>query len=85
MANGSQIPGEYWDLKTGSQRCKVSIRTLKRWIASGLKYRQPIPHGKILLSPADIEQFLTLRQHPAPALDKLVDDVMQELQQSAKS
>ncbi|MCH8041444.1 MAG: helix-turn-helix domain-containing protein [Nitrospinae bacterium] len=62
----------------------VSPRTLKRWLSQGLPYHQAGPRTKVLIRPADIEKFLTRRQHPTPSLDALVNQTLAELGEKKK-
>jgi hypothetical protein len=58
----------------------VSPRTMKRWMAHGLPYRQERPRAKVLIKPSDIDAFLSRRQVPKPALDVMIEEVLVELQ-----
>jgi len=53
---------------------------MKRWMERGLPYYQPCPRGRILVKPGDIESFLTRQQAPKPELDRMVEEVVEELQ-----
>jgi len=57
----------------------VSVRTLKRWINQGLPFYQAGPRTKVLIRPADIENFLTRQQHQTTSLDALVNETLAEL------
>ena len=58
----------------------VSVKSLKRWFERGLPYYQPCPRGRTLVKPGDIESFLTRQQAAKPELDRMVEEVMGELQ-----
>ena len=79
MGNVSVLTPGYLGITEAAEWAGVSQRTLKRWIARGLPCYQAVPRGKVLLKPADIEQFLTKRQVPRPDLDALVGEVLEEL------
>ncbi len=57
----------------------VSPRTLKRWIALGLPRYQAGPRSKVLIRPSDVEQFLTRQQAQKRDLDKMVNEVIEDL------
>ncbi len=54
----------------------VSRRTMKRWIDQGLPRYQAGARSKVLVRAADIEQFLTRKQSPAPDLNAMVKEVL---------
>ena len=57
----------------------VSIKTVRRWISQGLPRYQEGPRSKVLIRPGDIEQFLTRQQTAKPELDRMVEEVLDEL------
>ncbi len=57
----------------------VSPRTLKRWIALGLPRYQAGRRSKVLIRPSDVEQFLTRQQAQKSGLDKMVNEVIEDL------
>ena len=61
-----------------AEYCRVSPRTLKRWIAAGLPTHQGTARGKLLLRADEIDAFLT-RRSAKPDLGKMVDEVMAEI------
>lgn len=67
----------YFPLRKAATWAGVSLKTLQRWIGRGLPVYQAGPREKVLIRPADIDQFLTRRQQPPVNLDALVDDVLQ--------
>jgi excisionase family DNA binding protein len=69
----------YLSIKDAAAWTSISERTLTRWIARGLPVYQAGPRGKVLIRPPDIDAFLQRRQRPKPDLDRLVDEVMQDL------
>jgi hypothetical protein len=52
---------------------------MKRWIVQGLPVYQAGPRTKVLISPIDIEQFLTRKQTQPVNLKALVDGVLASL------
>ena len=70
---------EFLLLQEGAVFARVSVRTMKRWFLEGLPSYQPVPKGRVLLRRCELEQFITRRSCPQPALDRLVEDVMGEL------
>jgi len=71
-------PG-YLSLKKASQWADVSIKTVQRWIASGLPVYQGCPGGKMLVKPGDIDAFLNRRQVPRVDLNAMVDQTLKEM------
>lgn len=70
-------PG-YLSLKKAAIWSDVSLKTIKRWIASGLPVYQGTEGGKVLVKPQDIDQFLRRRQLPQVDLDALVNETLRE-------
>lgn len=68
----------YLSLAEAASYCKVSPRTLRRWISSGLPAYQGSARGKLLLRMDDIDQFLT-RRSARTDLDELVNGVLAEI------
>ena len=62
----------------------VSSRTVTRWIEHGLPYSQESPGAKVLISPADVEEFLRPKRKAQLDLNAMVQDVMTDLARSAK-
>jgi predicted site-specific integrase-resolvase len=59
----------------------VSVKTIKRWIESGLPKYQAGPRSKVLIRPTDIETFLIKKSLNGSAdLDQLVEGVARDLQ-----
>lgn len=75
---GSLAPG-YLPLADAAGWAGVSVRTMKRWIASGLPVYQAMARGKVLVRPADIDAFLTKQQAPKLDLSRLVNEVTRDL------
>ena len=73
------LPPGFFPLQEAADWAGVSVRTFKRWLSQGLPYHQASPRTKILVRPADIENFLTRHQTAKPSLDLLVDEVAREL------
>jgi predicted site-specific integrase-resolvase len=69
----------FLDIERAAAWSSVSRRTMERWIQRGLRVYQAGPRAKVLIRCRDIEDFLTKRQAPKPALDALVDATMKEL------
>lgn len=69
-------PG-YMSLMAAAAWAGVSPKTLQRWIGRGLPIYQAGLREKVLIRPADIDQFLTRRQQAPINLDALVEDVLQ--------
>ncbi|HKC93294.1 MAG TPA: helix-turn-helix domain-containing protein [Nitrospira sp.] len=63
----------------------VSTATVRRWIQRGLKFCQPVPHGRILIRQDDLDAFLAPRQHPASVLMHSIEEVLKDLQNTAAS
>ena len=57
----------------------VSVKTVKRWIASGLPKYQVGPGSKVLIRPTDIEAYLMRQEANMPNLNALADEVMKQL------
>ncbi len=73
-------PG-FLSLEHAADYADVSVKTIKRWIESGLPKYQAGPRSKVLIRPTDIEQFLLRKESvPHQNLNKMVDDVFRELQ-----
>ena len=70
------------DKQTAAQYACVSVRTLDRWIQSGLPVYRHTPRSKVLLKTADVEAFLMRQQRLHPNLNQLVDDVFATLQKN---
>jgi hypothetical protein len=70
----------YLPLSEAAAWAGVSERTLKRWISRGLPTFQAGPREKVLIRPADIDQFLIRQQAPKPDLDTMVDEVLRSFQ-----
>ena len=68
-------PG-YLPVKQAAVWAGVSPKTLKRWISGGLPHYRGSPRGKVLVRPADIDQFLTRETVPQVDLNRVVDDVV---------
>ena len=66
-------------LEHAAQWSDVSVKTVKRWISQGLPFFQSGPKCVILIDPHDIRTFLHRRVDPQPELDRLVDEVLQDL------
>ena len=71
-------PG-FLSLEHAAQWADVSVRTVKRWIKSGLTKYQVGPGSKVLIRPGDIEGYLTRQQVNPPNMDALVDEVVKGL------
>ncbi len=72
-------PG-FLDIGKAARWASVSEKTISRWLGRGLQFYQEGPRTKILIRPTDLEEFLTRRQAPKPALDMLVEEVIRGLQ-----
>jgi excisionase family DNA binding protein len=59
---------------SAAERCQVSLRTMRRWLRSGLGFHQVAPRGKVLIRPQDLDAFLVRRQ-AASHLDADIDQV----------
>lgn len=66
----------YFPLRKAAAWAGVSLKTLQRWIRRGLPVYQAGPREKVLIRPADIDQFLTRCQQAPVNLDALVSDVL---------
>ena len=75
----SSGPPGYMPLVDAAAWVGVSPRTLKRWIALGLPRFQAGPRSKVLIRPSDVEQFLARQQAQKPDLDKMVNEVIEDL------
>lgn len=56
-------------------RCRISIRSVRRWLSNGLRYRQAQPHSRVLIAVADLEAYLQPRQRGAN-LDSIIDETL---------
>jgi excisionase family DNA binding protein len=63
-------------LREAAKWAGVSPKTLKRWISKGLPRYRVGGRGKVLVRPADIDQFLTKEAVSQFDLDRVVDDVV---------
>jgi hypothetical protein len=80
MADGLAPPQKtMMGLKTLSMLRDVSVRTLHRWIKSGLPHFRQGPRTKILVRPEDIEEFLQRHQHNHIDLDAVVKETAEAL------
>lgn len=70
----------FLSLEHAAQWSDVSVKTVRRWISQGLPRYQEGPRSKVLIRPGDIESFLTRQQVAKPELDRMVDEVLGELQ-----
>lgn len=77
MSSSSPHNPGYLSLVAAAAWAGVSPKTLQRWIGRGLPIHQAGPREKVLIRPADIDQFLTRRQQTPINLDALVNDVLQ--------
>jgi len=71
-------PG-YFPVKKAAAWAGVSPKTLQRWIGRGLPVYQAGPHEKVLVRPADIDQFLTKHEALKVDLDALVEEVVRSV------
>jgi predicted site-specific integrase-resolvase len=71
-------PG-YLPLKQAAVWAGVSARTMKRWVAAGLPSYQAGPRTKVLVRPMDIDQFLTMRKVSPVDIDRLINEVLYDL------
>ena len=78
------MPQGFLALKNAATWAGVSERTMKRWIGQGLAVYQAGPRTKVLISPKDIEQFLTRKQAQPVDLKALVDGVLASLKGNKK-
>ncbi len=69
----------FLSLEHAATYADVSVKTIKRWIESGLPKYQAGPRSKVLIRPSDIEAYLTRQQANPPNIDALVDEVVNEL------
>ncbi len=73
-------PQKFMSLPEAAAWAGVSPRTVRRWIDQGLPHYQARPRCKVLIWPADIEQFLTRQQQTQqPDLDRMVEEVFHEV------
>lgn len=54
---------------------RVSVRTIERWLASGLQAKQAKPRARVLISVDDVERFLQ-PQHVTQDLNAIVEDTL---------
>jgi predicted site-specific integrase-resolvase len=69
-------PG-YLPVKKAAEWAGVSCKTLQRWIGRGLPVYQAGAREKVLIRPADIDQFLTRQERSPVNLDAIVEEVLQ--------
>src|SRR5262245_35061820 len=74
---------EFATLQDTARIVGVSVSTVRRWIARGLRCSQPIPGGRIVIRRDDPEQFLQngQREDSAAMLDRCIETVLEDLQQ----
>ncbi len=76
--NPESSPQGFMSLDTAAKWADVSRKTVQRWISKGLPVYQEGPRSKVLIRPADIDEFLTRRQLAQPELDQMVAQVMKD-------
>ena len=69
----------FFSIKDAALWASISTRTLTRWIAKGLPVHHAGAGTKRLVRAAEIEQFLTRHQTAKPDLNRLVEEVAQDL------
>ena len=69
-------PQKFMSLPEAAAWAGVSPRTVRRWIDQGLPHYQARPRCKVLIWPADIEQFLIRQQTSKPDLNAMVAEVI---------
>ncbi len=62
----------------------VSTRTVRRWMAKGLRFVQPIPRGRLIfIRQQDLEAFLQPQQQATHTIDHLMKQILGEIQENA--
>jgi hypothetical protein len=79
MASNQKGDRGYLSLKRAAAWADVSHKTIRRWIKAGLPVYRGITGGKLLVRPADIEQFLEKQVVPRIDVDNLVNDTLREM------
>lgn len=75
--SASRLPeAGYLPLTEAAVYSGVSVRTVRRWIQQGLPVYRSGPRSKVLVRPAEIDQFLTRQQMPHQDLNALIEDTM---------
>ena len=69
----------FLSLEHAAEYADVSVRTVKRWIESGLPKFQAGPRSKVLIRPGDIEHFLLRKESMPQNLDGMVEEVFDGL------
>jgi hypothetical protein len=68
------------DLKRAAEYCSLSVRTLRRYVGDPVR---PLPvrvvGGKFLIRAADLDTWLASFPRAHEDLDKLMDDLVQEV------
>ena len=72
-------PSGFLSLEHAAEYADVSVKTIKRWIERGLPKYQAGPGSKVLIVPGDIERFLLRKEAIPKNLNKMVDEVFNEL------
>lgn len=54
-------------------------RVIRGWMKDGLRYSK-LPSGRVLIEEAAIDEFLRRYEHQDHAVDRLVDEVLGELE-----
>lgn len=80
MAAGSLTSPRFMTLQEVATTCRVSPRTVRRWLASGrLPYHQTTPRSRVLIQPADLERYLARHESADLNLDPMIDHVLNSL------
>lgn len=86
MASGSLNSPRFMTLQEVAAVCRVSQRTVRRWLAGGrLPYHQATPHSRILIQPADLDRYLARHEDGIINLEPMIDEVLGSLDLSTPS
>ena len=76
----NEIKPEWIGIRAVAQYCSVSPKTVWRWVEQGLPYSQRGPRARVLIRHADLDAFLERRCKTGVDLDRMVHQVIGELQ-----
>lgn len=80
MAPGSLTSQQFMTMQEVAAVCRVSQRTVRRWLASGrLPYHQASPHSRLLIRPADLDRLLARHEAEDVDLDPMINEIMKSM------
>ena len=69
----------YIPIREAARWAGVSPKTIRNWIRGGLPHYRGSAGGKVLVRPADIDQFLIKDKAPQIDLDRIVEEMMSNI------